>query len=85
MIWEVRAMQVERGVRVMNVDVIGKAYDIASFYLRRTGAVPDLPATNDALLQLIVQMFERGDTHQISLANRAIVRFQSRLARAEGA
>ena len=77
-------MQVERGVRVMNVDVIGKAYDIASFYLRRTGALPDQPAGNEALLQLIVQMFERGDTHQLSLANRAIAKFESRQARGEG-
>jgi hypothetical protein len=77
-------MQVERGVRVMNVDVIGKAYDIASFYLRRTGSLPEQSATNEALLQLIVQMFERGDTHQLSLANRAIARFERRLARGEG-
>jgi hypothetical protein len=81
---EIQAMQVERGAHVMNVDVIGKAYDIAAFYLRRTGAVPDQPATNEALLQLIVQMFERGDTHQLSLANRAIGKFESRLPRAEG-
>lgn len=76
-------MLVERGVRVMNVDVIGKAYDIASFYLRRTGVLPDVHAPNEALLQLIVQMFERGDSHQLSLANRAITRFETRMARPE--
>jgi hypothetical protein len=77
-------MLVERGIRVMNVDVIGKAYDIASFYLRRTGALPEQHASNEALMQLIVQMFERGDTRKLSLANRAIGKFESRLPRAQG-
>jgi hypothetical protein len=81
---EIQAMQVERDVRAMNVDVISKAYDIASFYLRRTGALPEQPDTNEALLQLIVQMFERGDTRKLSLANRAIGKFESRLPRAQG-
>jgi hypothetical protein len=72
-----RAMLIERGLRVMNVDMIGQAYDIAANYLRRTGAIPDNSATNDALLELIVQMFQRGESHPIRLANRAIARFES--------
>lgn len=75
----------ERGVQVMNVDVIGKAYDIAVSYLHRTGAIEEQPATNEALLQLIVQLFEHGDHHQLSLANRAIVRYQRRVAQGEAA
>ena len=34
-------MLVERGLRVMNVEVVGDAYAIASNYLRQTGAIPD--------------------------------------------
>jgi len=70
-------MLVERGLHVMNVDVIGKAYDIAAVYLRRTGAIPDDAATHDELLETIVKLFERGDTRQLSLANRAIAKFES--------
>lgn len=70
-------MLIERGLRVMNVDTIGKAYDIAANYLRRTGAIPDNTATHDGLLELIVQMFQRGETHPIRLANKAISNFES--------
>lgn len=70
-------MLIERGLRVMNVDTIGKAYDIAANYLRRTGAIPDTTATHDGLLELIVQMFQRGETHPIRLANKAIFNFES--------
>ena len=70
-------MLVERGVRVMNVDIIGKAYDIAADYLRRTGVIADTAATNDALLEIIVYMFQRGETHQIRLANKAISKFEA--------
>ena len=40
-------MLVERGVRVMNMGVVGDAYAIAANYLRRTGAIPDDFTTND--------------------------------------
>ena len=40
-------MLVERGLKVMNVEVVGDAYAIASNYLRKTGAIPDIIATND--------------------------------------
>ena len=43
-------MLVERGLRVMNVEVVGDAYAIASYYLRRTGAIADSFATNERLL-----------------------------------
>jgi hypothetical protein len=70
-------MLVERGLRVMNVEVVGEAYAIASNYLRRSGAIADSLATNDRLIEIIVQMFERGEFNKIKLANKAIARFEA--------
>lgn len=73
----VRTMLRETRLLVMNVDVIGKAYDIAANYLRGSGVIAEGSATNDRLLELIVQMFQRGETHPIRLANKAISAFES--------
>jgi hypothetical protein len=70
-------MLVERGMRVMNVEAVGDAYSIASNYLRKTGAIPDTFVTNDALLEIIVQMFHRGEFNKIRLANKAISQFEA--------
>jgi hypothetical protein len=70
-------MLVERGLRVMNVEVVGDAYAIASNYLRRTGAIADTFSTNDRLLELIVQMFQGGESNKLRLANKAISRFET--------
>ena len=70
-------MLVERGLRVMNVEAVGDAYAIASNYLRKTGAIPDTFVTNDRLLEIIVQMFHRGEFNRIRLANKAISRFEA--------
>ena len=70
-------MLVERGLRVMNVEVVGDAYAIASNYLRRTGAIPDTLATDERLLEIIVQMFQRGEFNKIRVANRAITKFEA--------
>ena len=70
-------MLVERGLRVMNLEVVGDAYAIASNYLRKSGAVSDTLATNDRLLELIVGMFHRGEHNKIRLANRAIAKFEA--------
>jgi hypothetical protein len=70
-------MLVERGLKVMNVEVVGDAYAIAANYLRRSGAIPDTLGTNDRLLQIIVEMFHRGDGNKIRLANRAIGKFEA--------
>ena len=64
-------MLVERGLRVMNVETVGDAYAIASNYLRKTGAIPDTFVTNDRLLEIIVQMFHRGEFNKLRLANKA--------------
>ena len=42
-------MLVERGLRVLNVEVVGGAYAIASNYLRRAGAMADSLGTNERL------------------------------------
>jgi len=70
-------MLVERGLQVMNVEVVGDAYAIAANYLRRSGAIPDTLATNDRLLEIIVTMFQRGEFNRIRLANKAIAHFET--------
>jgi len=70
-------MLVERGVRVMNMGVVGDAYAIASNYLRRSGALPDNFTTDERLLEIIVQMFHRGEVNKIRLANKAIAKFEA--------
>jgi hypothetical protein len=70
-------MLVERGLRVMNVEVVGDAYAIASNYLRRSGSIADDFGTNERLLQIIVQLFERGEFNRIRLANLAIAKFEA--------
>jgi len=72
-----RDMLVERGLQVMNVEVVGDAYAIASNYLRKAGAMPDNLSTNERLLEIIVQMFQRGEFNRIRLANKAIARFEA--------
>jgi hypothetical protein len=70
-------MLVERGLQVMNVKVVGDAYAIASNYLRQAGSIADTFATNERLLQIIVQLFHRGEMNKIRLANKAISRFEA--------
>lgn len=70
-------MLVERGLRVMNVEVVGDAYAIAANYLRQTGAIADGFVTNDRLLQMIVEMFHRGEFNKLRLANKAIAKFEA--------
>lgn len=70
-------MLVERGVRVTNMGVVGDAYAIASNYLRRTGAIPDTFAPDERLLEIILQMFHRGELNKLRLANKAIAKFEA--------
>ena len=70
-------MLVERGLQVMNVEVVGDAYAIASNYLRKAGAIPDNIATVERLLEIIVKMFQRGEFNRIRLANKAIGQFEA--------
>jgi hypothetical protein len=72
-------MLVERGLQVMNVEVVGDSYAIASNYLRKSGAMADSFATNDRLLGIIVEIFQRGEYNKIRLANKAIAQFEAQL------
>jgi hypothetical protein len=70
-------MLVERGLQVMNVEAVGDAYAIAANYLRKSGVISDSLAPNDRLLEIIVQMFHRGEFNRIRLANKAIAKFEA--------
>jgi len=70
-------MLVERGLQVMNVEVVGDAYAIASNYLRRTGAIADTFVADERLLEIIVRMFQHGEYNRIRLANKAIAKFEA--------
>ena len=72
-------MLVERGIQVMNFEVVGDAYAIASNYLCRTGAIADSVVTDDRLLEIIVKMFQHGELNKLRLANKAIAEFEARL------
>lgn len=70
-------MLVERGMRVMNTEVVGDAYAIASDYLRRSGAIGDDFTSEDRLLGIVVQLFHCGEANRLKLANEAIAKFES--------
>ena len=72
-------MLIERGIQVMNFEVVGDAYAIASNYLRKTGAIADSIVTDERLLEIIVRMFQRGEFNKLRLANKAISEFEARL------
>jgi|SRR5271154_1313921 hypothetical protein len=74
---EAEIMLIGRDVQVINVELVGDAYAIASNYLRKSGAVSDTLATNDRLLEIIVEMFYRGEHNKLRLANRAIAKFEA--------
>jgi len=72
-------MRVERGIQVMNFEVVGDAYAIASNYLRKTGAIADSLVTDERLLQIIVKMFQHGEFNRLRLANKAIAEFEAHI------
>lgn len=73
-------MLVERGIQVMNFEVVGDAYAIAANYLRRTGAIADSLVTDERLLEIIVKMVQHGELNRLRLANKAIAEFEARLS-----
>ena len=73
-------MLVERGLQVMNVEVVGDAYAIASNYLRKSGAIADTTATNERLIEIIVKLFQHGEFNRIRLANKANARFEEQIS-----
>jgi hypothetical protein len=74
---EAEVMLVERGLQVMNVEVVGDAYAIASNYLRKSGAIADGIAIDERLLEIIVDLFHRGEYNKIRLANKAISKLEA--------
>jgi thermostable 8-oxoguanine DNA glycosylase len=70
-------MLVERGLQVMNVEVVGQAYGIASNYLRRTVGISDAPTIDERLLEIVMDLFQRGEFNKIRLANKAITKFEA--------
>jgi hypothetical protein len=72
-------MLVERGLQIVNFEVVGDAYAMASNYLRKTGAIADSLVTDERLLEIIVRMFQHGEFNRIRLANKAIAEFEARL------
>jgi hypothetical protein len=63
----------------MNFEAVSDAYAIASNYLRKTGAIPDTIATDERLLEIIVNLFQHGELNKIRLANKAISEFKARI------
>ena len=61
---------------VLNVEVVGEAYDIAANYLWRSGLILDIGRINDELLELIYKLFDSGIRNRLLLANKAIIRFE---------
>jgi hypothetical protein len=72
-------MLVERGIQVLNFEVVGDAYAIASNYLHKTGAIADTFATDERLLEIIVNMVQHGEFNRLRLANKAIAEFEARI------
>jgi hypothetical protein len=74
------AMLVERNVQLVNVEIVGEAYEIAANYLKKTGAMADSERTDERLLEIIYKMFNAGDRNRLWLANRAISKFQRQVS-----
>jgi hypothetical protein len=70
-------MLVERGMQMPSVEVVSDAYAIAANYLRRSGAIPDTIQPNDQLVDIVVQLFQRGEFNKLKLANKAISLFEA--------
>ena len=69
-------MLVERNVQILNVEVVGEAYDIAAYYLKKTGLIADSGRIDDRLLEVIYKLFNSGVRNRLLLANKAIAKFE---------
>ena len=70
-------MLVERGVQSSSVELVSDAYAIAANYLRRSGLMPEAIQPYDRLVDVIVQLVQRGEFNKLKLANKAITIFES--------
>ncbi|MGY3453170.1 hypothetical protein [Bradyrhizobium sp. USDA 4353] len=66
----------DRGMQVMNVEVVADAYGIAANYLRLSGALPETITPDERLVDIIVQLIHRGEFNKLKLANKAISMFE---------
>ena len=66
----------DHGMQIMNVELVGDAYAIAANYLRLSGAMPDTIASDERLVDIIVQLVHRGEFNKLRLANKAISMFE---------
>lgn len=66
----------DHGMQIMNVELVGDAYAIATNYLRLSGAMPDTIAPDERLVDIIVQLVHRGEFNKLRLANKAISMFE---------
>ena len=57
--------------------VVDQAYDIAFDYLRMVGAIPPMFGAHERLLDLVVDLYCRGERNKIRIANKAIKAFQN--------
>jgi hypothetical protein len=57
--------------------VIDQAYDIAFDYLRQAGAIQPMFGVHEFLLDMVVDLYYRGERNKIRLANKAISAFGS--------
>ena len=69
-------MLVGRDVPLMNIAVVGEAYDIAAYYLAMRGMIPRDGQIHDRLLQIIYRLFGSGISNRLLLANKAIAVFE---------
>ena len=69
-------MLVERNVQVLNVEVVGEAYDIAAYYLAMTGMIAPNGQINERLLEIVYKLFDSGVRNKLLLANKAISKFE---------
>ena len=69
-------MLVERNVQILNVEIVGQAYDIAAYYLKKTGQIADEAGIDERLLELTYKLFDSGVRNQLLLANKAISKFE---------
>jgi hypothetical protein len=70
------AMLIERDVPIVNVEVIGEAYEIAAPFLKANGMIADSVLINERLLEIIHGLFMSGVRNRLLLANKAITKFE---------
>lgn len=57
--------------------VVDQAYDIAFDYLRQSGVIPPMFGAHERLLDVVVELYCRGERNKIRLANKAILAFEN--------